>query len=65
MESKSSLNENLLWILVGVSVVIIGFIVIPPLLRKISNKAYKTGSKVTEQDFIDNQPEIVKKENDR
>ena len=62
METKSTFNENVAWIAIGILVVVVGFIAVPPLIRKLSNKAYKSGSRVTEQNFIDSQPEIVKKE---
>ncbi len=48
--------------ILGIVITVSAIILIPILLRKMSIKIYKAGSKVTEEDFINNGPEIVKKE---
>ena len=55
------LKANIQRVFVAVGLTVAGLIVVPPLVRKLSNRAYKSGSKTTEQDFIDNAPEIVRK----
>ena len=54
-------NSELKWIIVAIAFVVAGAIIIPILIKKGTNKAYKRGSKVTEDDFVNNGPEIVKK----
>ena len=54
-------NRIIIYIVVGIVVLIAGFLVIPPLIKKLSGKTYKKMSKVTEDDFVNNGPQIVKK----
>lgn len=44
------------------AVTVIGFLVIPPLMKKYSNKLYKSSLKKDEIDFDKMGPEIVKKD---
>ncbi len=52
------------WVILGIAVVVAGAVLIPIILKKVTKKAYKQGSKVTEEDFINNGPEIVRKAED-
>ena len=58
------MNSNKsLWLVLGVLAVAgVGFIVVPPLLRKNSNKLYKASNKNEEIDFDNLGPEIVNKD---
>lgn len=63
--SKASLNTTVL-VVAGVIVLIIaGFVVIPPLLRKYSNKLYKASIKKDEVNINSLGPEIVRKQNNK
>lgn len=50
--------------IIGFAVVaIIGFIIIPPFIKNMSNKMYKSSAKKNKIDFDDLGPEIVRKNN--
>lgn len=58
-EKKKSKGKKALIIAGGIALTVAGFIVIPPLLDKYANKAYKSSLKKEEIDFDDMGPEIV------
>ncbi len=62
-EKRTGLNVGNVLVVIGVALV--GVLVIAPLLKKISNRVYRSGSKTTERDFIDNEPVIVRKDGER
>ncbi len=49
------------WILGAVALVAVGYFAIPPLLKKYSNKLYKSSAKKDSIDFDKLGPEIVKR----
>ncbi|MCR4655348.1 MAG: hypothetical protein K5770_03860 [Lachnospiraceae bacterium] len=51
-------------IVVGLVLVVAGAIIIPIFIREITRKAYKSSSIVTEKEFANNGPEIVRKTED-
>ena len=57
-----STEKTIYWIIGVVAVTIIGVLVIPPLMKKYSNKLYKSSLKKENIDFDKMGPEIVKKE---
>ncbi|MBR0399806.1 MAG: hypothetical protein IJH95_03190 [Mogibacterium sp.] len=58
-----STEKTIYWIIGIAAVTVIGFLVIPPLMKKYSNKLYKSSLKKDDIDFDKMGPEIVKKEN--
>ena len=62
-EKRTGLNVGNVLVVIGLALV--GALVIAPLLKKISNRVYRSGSKTTERDFIDNEPVIVRKDGER
>ncbi len=62
-EKRTGLNAGNVLVVIGVALV--GVLVIAPLLKKISNRVYRSGSRTTERDFIDNEPVIVRKDGER
>lgn len=62
MKSKNDTYGKVLLVLFGVALTVVGFIVIPPLLKKYTNKMYKASLKKEEIDFDNMGPEIVKKD---
>lgn len=62
MKSKKGLSDAILCALVSVVLTVIGFTVIPPLLKKYTTKLYKSSLKKDEIDFDGMGPVIVKKE---
>lgn len=50
------------WVIGMVAVSVMGFLVIPPLMKKYSNKLYKSSLKKNEIDFENMGPEVVRKE---
>ena len=57
-----STEKTVYWIIGIAAVTVIGFLVIPPLMKKYGNKLYKSSLKKDEIDFENMGPEIVKKE---
>ncbi len=57
-----STEKTVYWIIGIAAVMVIGFLVIPPLMKKYGNKLYKSSLKKDEIDFENMRPEIVKKE---
>jgi len=55
-------NKTVWWVLGFIALLALGFIVIPPLMKKYSNKLYKKSLKEYEADFDNLGPEIAKKE---
>ena len=56
-------NSKIVVCVVGfVAVAIIGFLIIPPIMKKMGNKIYKSSAKKDEIDFDSLGPEIVKKD---
>ena len=55
-------NKTIWWVLGFIALAAVGFFVIPPLMKKYSNKLYKKSLKKDEIDFDNLGPEIVKKE---
>lgn len=62
-EKRTGLNIGNVLVVIGLALV--GALVIAPLLKKISNRVYRSGSRTTERDFIDNEPVIVRKDGER
>ena len=56
---KKSTTEKILIFLGATALMVVGFIVIPPLIDKCAKKVYKTSLKKEEIDFEDMGPEIV------
>ena len=57
-------EKKTLIIISGVILTVVGFIIIPPLMKKYSNKLYKSRIKSEDIDFDSMGPEIVKKTKD-
>lgn len=57
-----SIRKTIYWIIGTVAVTTVGFLVIPPLMKKYSNKLYKFSLKKDNIDFENMGPEVVKKE---
>lgn len=57
-------EKKTLIIISGVILTVVGFIIIPPLMKKYSNKLYKLRIKSEDIDFDSMGPEIVKKTKD-
>lgn len=47
------------WFVIGSALTVVGFIVIPPLIKKYGNKEYKKSLNTNDIDFDDMGPEIV------
>ncbi len=58
-EKNKGKGKKTLIIAGGIVLTVVGFIVIPPLLDKYANKAYKVSLKKEEIDFDNMGPEIV------
>lgn len=58
-EEKKCNGSKVLMVFGGVALTVAGFIVIPPLIEKCSNKMYKCSLKNEEIDFDNMGPEIV------
>ena len=58
-EKNKNKKKKALIIAGGIALTAVGFIVIPPLLDKYANKAYKSSLKKEEIDFDNMGPEIV------
>lgn len=58
-DKKQSKQKRVMLIVGGVVLTVIGFAVIPPLLDKCANRAYKSSLKKEEIDFDNMGPEIV------
>lgn len=59
---KKSTTEKILILLGAAALMVVGFMVIPPLIDKWSKKVYKASLKNEEIDFDDMGPEIVPKD---
>lgn len=57
-----STEKTVYWIIGIAAVTVIGFLVIPPLMKKYSNKLYRSSLKKDKIDYDKMGPEIVKKE---
>lgn len=55
-------SKAIWWILGAATLTVVGFIVIPPLMKKYGNKLYKKSAKSEKIDFDALAPEIVKKD---
>lgn len=60
--STMSKGRTIYWIIGIVAVTAIGFLVIPPLMKKCSNKLYKSSLKKDKINFENMGPEVLKKE---
>lgn len=58
-------DKTLYWVIGVLALTVIGFLVIPPLMKKYGNKIYKSSLKKDEIDFDNMGPEIVKKEDSK
>ena len=58
-------NKTIWWVLGLIALAAVGFIVIPPLMKKYSNKLYKKSLKEDEIDFDNLGPEIVRKDENK
>ena len=54
-------NKTLWWILAAIILTVVGFAVIPPLIKRYSSKLYREINKREKIDFDDLGPKIVKK----
>ncbi|HUM85601.1 MAG TPA: hypothetical protein PLN48_17860 [Lachnospiraceae bacterium] len=59
MEEKKRKNSKIWWFIAGAAVMAAGFLMIPPLLRKFTNKIAKHSCSAADIDFDDLGPEIV------
>jgi len=57
-----STEKTVYWIIGIAAVTVVGFLVIPPLMKKYGNKLYKSSLKKDKIDYENMGPEIVKKE---
>lgn len=57
-------EKKTLIIIGGIILTVVGFIIIPPMMKKYSNKLYKSRMKSEDIDFDSMGPEIVKKTKD-
>lgn len=57
-----STEKTVYWTIGIVAVTIVGFLVIPPLMKKYGNKLYKSSLKKDTIDYENMGPEIVKKD---
>ena len=55
------LKRKIAMVACGAALTTVGFVVIPPILNRISRKAYKASVDTSDIDFDDMGPEIVKK----
>ena len=55
-------NKTIWWMLGAITLTIVGFAVIPPLIKQYSSKLYRETNKREKIDFDDLGPEIVKKD---
>lgn len=58
-EKKKDRCRKLVWFVVGSVLTVVGFLVIPPLIQKYGNKAYKKSLNMDDIDFDEMGPEIV------
>lgn len=58
MENDSELK----WSIIGVVLAVAGAVLIPVFIKKMTGKTYRLGSKVTEDDFAGNSPEVIRRE---
>ena len=58
-EKKKGKGKKALMVAGGIVLTVAGFMIIPPLLDKYANKAYKSSLKKEEIDFDDMGPEII------
>lgn len=58
-KKKKDRCGKLVWFAVGSALTVAGFLIIPPLIKKYGNKAYKKSLSTEEIDFDDMGPEIV------
>ena len=61
-EPKNKKTPKVLYFVGGIAITATGFIVIPPLIKKYSNKVYKESLADDVIDFDNMGPEIIKKE---
>lgn len=58
-EKKKDRCRKLVWFVVGSVLTVAGFLVIPPLIQKYGNKAYKKSLNMDDIDFDEMGPDIV------
>ncbi len=58
-QEKGSRCGKVAWFVAGSALTVVGFVVIPPLIKKYGNKAYKKSLDVEDIDFDNMGPEIV------
>jgi len=59
---KKKLSSKLWWLVGSVTLTIVGFIIVPPLITIVSNKVYKMMTSTDKIDFENLGPEIVKED---
>ena len=57
-------KEKLPLIIAGVALTAVAFVVIPPIINKVSQKVYRAQSDTSDIDFDNMGPEVVRKEQD-
>lgn len=63
-QKKDSRCGKVAWFVVGSALTVVGFVVIPPLIKKYGSKAYKKFLDAEDIDFDNMGPEIVPFENE-
>lgn len=58
------LKEKLPLIIAGVALTAVAFVVIPPIINKVSRKVYSSQNDTSDIDFENMGPEVVRKEQD-
>ncbi len=63
-KEKKDRFGKLEWFIVGSILTVVGFLVIPSLIQKYGNKAYKKSLNIDDIDFDEMEPEIVPFDNE-
>lgn len=58
-KKKKDKSGKIVWFAIGSVLTVAGFLIIPPLIQKYGNKAYKKSLDTDDIDFDDMGPEIV------
>lgn len=64
MRAKEKTTNTWVFVIESIALTIAGFMIIPPILEKCANKAYKASLKKERIDFDDMGPEIVEKKSE-
>ena len=58
---KEKKKTRILWVVGSIALTAVGFVIIPPIIDKVSTKAYKLSLQNEEIDIENLEPEIVRK----